>query len=161
MSAVAAQAANGVRVMAIAKMNATDRRFDVTARGSVPGSVDAVLLHGVSLSMATAQEAITVIVLSVVEQELGELETDGPSNAMAHRIEAADELHDSSCRSWAADALEGYHYAPVTLKLAAEHATKILDSDISSQQGKSTDDIGGVIIKAENALGATMPKTMA
>lgn len=101
-----------------------------------------------------------MIVLFVVEQELGELETDGPSNAVAHRIEAADELHDSSCRSWAADALEGYYYAPVTLELVAEHATKILEIVISSESGKSTEAIGGVIITAENALGATMPKTM-
>ena len=145
--------------MAIAKMDATDRRFDVTARGSVPGPVDAVLFHGVSLSMATAQEAITVIVLSVVEQELGELETDGPSNAMAHHIEAADELDDSSCRSWAADALEGYYYAPVSLKLAAEHATKIRESVISSESSKSTEAIGGVIITSFRAgmPGISMP----
>lgn len=102
MSAVAVPATNGVRVMATAEIDAADRRFDVTAGGSVPGSAAAVLFHGVSLSMATAHEAITVIVLFAVEQELGELETDGPSNAVAHRIEAADELYDSSCRSWAA-----------------------------------------------------------
>lgn len=49
----------------------------------------------------------------------------------------------------------------MTLKLAAEHAAKILDSVISSESGKSTDAIGDVIITAENALGTTMPKTMA
>lgn len=146
--------------MSTAEMDVMDRRFDVTARGSAWGSADAVLFHGVSLSMATAQEALTVIVLFIVEQELGELETDGPSNAVAHRVEAADELYDSSCRSWAADALEGYRYAPVTLKLAVEHATKILDRVISSQQGKFTETIGGVIITAENAPGVTTPKTM-
>lgn len=53
-----AQAANGVRVMATAEIDATDRKFDVIARGSAPGSADAVLFHGVSLSMATAQEGI-------------------------------------------------------------------------------------------------------
>ena len=58
-------------MLATAKIDAADRRFDVTARDSVPGSSDSVLTHGVSLSMATAQEAITVIVLFVVEQELG------------------------------------------------------------------------------------------